>query len=39
MTLRPSTLIAVLRDMVESLVKHGFESFYFVSGQAGTSPL
>ena len=34
-TLRPCTMIAMVGDIVHSLVRHGFERFFFINGHGG----
>ena len=34
-TLKPSTLMLVVRDVVQSLAVHGFRRFFFINGHGG----
>ena len=35
MTLKPTTLILVIKEWVESLAHHGFDRFFFINGHGG----
>ena len=37
-TLKPSTLISMVSDVVESLAQHGFTHCYFINGHGGNIP-